>query len=104
MTGPETRSAPQETGDVHRNAYAFLDAVLKRYSAAKTYHIELLEETQMNSEMRRDWERRSVTAVVLPDRRYRFESQSAMGRGAPRVPHRPLSLDLSQGFPLSASV
>src|ERR1700730_12035226 len=81
VVGPETRSAPQETVDAQRNAYAFLDGVLKRYSTAKTYHIELVEETQLNSELRRDWERRSVTAVVLPDRRYRFEGQSGMGRG-----------------------
>jgi len=43
----------------------------ERYSAAKTYHIELVEETQLNSELRRSWERRSITAVVLPDKRYR---------------------------------
>jgi thiol-disulfide isomerase/thioredoxin len=82
VVGPETRSEPQETVDAHGNAYAFLDGVLKRYSAAKTYHIEMVEETQLNSELRRSWERRSVTAVVLPDRRYRFEGQSDMGRGA----------------------
>jgi hypothetical protein len=80
VVGPETRSAPQETVDAHQNAYAFLDGVLKRYSAAKTYHIELVEETQLNSELRRSWERRSITAVVLPDKRYRFEAQSDMGR------------------------
>jgi thiol-disulfide isomerase/thioredoxin len=81
VIGPETRSAPQETGDVHQNAYALLDGVLKRYSAAKTYHIELVEETQLNGELRRSWERRNITAVVLPDKRYRFECQSDMGRG-----------------------
>jgi len=81
VVGPETRSEPQETVDAHGYAYAFLDGVLKRYSAAKTYHIEMVEETQLNSELRRSWERRSVTAVVLPDKRYRFEGQSDMGRG-----------------------
>ncbi len=81
VVGPGTRSEPQETVDAHGYAYAFLDGVLKRYSAAKTYHIEMVEETQLNSELRRSWERRSVTAVVLPDKRYRFEGQSDMGRG-----------------------
>lgn len=81
VIGPETRSAPQETGEAHGNAYAFLDGVLKRYSAAKTYHIERVEETQLNSEMRRSWERRSITAVVLPDKRYRFEARSGAGSG-----------------------
>src|ERR1700721_53650 len=81
VIGPETRSAAQGTGDAHGNAYAFLDGVLKRYSAAKTYHIELVEETQLNSELRRSWERRSITAVALPDKRYRFECQSDTGKG-----------------------
>lgn len=81
VVGTETRSAPQEVGDPHGDAYSFLDGVLKRYAAAKTYHIEMVEETQLNSELRRSWERRSITAVVLPDKRYRFECQSDMGRG-----------------------
>jgi thiol-disulfide isomerase/thioredoxin len=81
VADPETRSAPQETVDAHGNAYTFLNSVLKRYSDAKTYHIERVEETQLDSELRRSWERRSITAVVLPDKRYRFECQSDMGRG-----------------------
>ncbi len=79
VVGPETRSAPQEVGDAHRDAYAFLDGVLKRYATAKTYHIELMEESELKSELKRSWEKRSMTAVVLPDKRYRFEARSDIG-------------------------
>jgi thiol-disulfide isomerase/thioredoxin len=82
IVGPETRSAPQEKGDAHGDAHTFLDAVLNRYATAKTYHIEFVEESELNSDLRRTWERRSVTAVVLPDKRYRFEVHSDIGWGA----------------------
>lgn len=75
---PSVQNAPQG-GDVRADAYSFLDGVLKRYSDAKTYHIELVEESDVTSALKRSWERRSMTAVVLPDRRYRFEAHSEIG-------------------------
>jgi thiol-disulfide isomerase/thioredoxin len=53
--------------------------VLKRYATAKTYHIELIMETQFNGDARKSWEKRSLTAVLLPDKRYRFEGHSSSG-------------------------
>jgi len=79
MSGPRVECAPQETADAGADAHAFLDRVLKRYETAKTYHIELVEESQFNSDLKRVWEKRSMTAVVLPDKRYRFEAHSEMG-------------------------
>ena len=79
MVGPEIRSVPQEAGDARGDAFAFLDGVLKRYATAKTYHIELIMETQFNGDARKSWEKRSLTAVLLPDKRYRFEGHSSSG-------------------------
>jgi hypothetical protein len=70
VVGSETRSAPQEVGDAHGDASAFLDGVLKRYATAKTYHIELVEEAQLNSDLKHTWEKQTTTAVVLPNERY----------------------------------
>jgi thiol-disulfide isomerase/thioredoxin len=84
VVGPETRATPQEKGDVRGNAFAFLDGVLKRYATAKTYHIELISETQINGDLRKSWEKRSLTAAMLPDKRYRFEGYSGTG-GAVQV-------------------
>jgi len=77
--GPGVECAQQETSDVRPDAYWFLDGVLKRYETAKTYHIELVEESQLNSDLRRSWDKRSMTAVVLPDKRYRFEVHFDIG-------------------------
>ncbi len=79
LVGLETRGFRQEAGGPRGDAHAFLDRVLKRYATAKRYHIELIEETQLNSEVRRSWEKRSLTGVILPDKRYRFEGQSSIG-------------------------
>lgn len=78
IAGLSVQNAPQ--GDDDRDdAYTFLDRVLKRYSDAKTYHIELVEESNVTSVLKRSWERRGMAAVVLPDRRYRFEAHSETG-------------------------
>lgn len=79
MVGPRVECTPQETGDARVDAYSFLDGVLKRYVTAKTYHIELIMETQFNGAVRKSWEKRSLTAVLLPDKRYRFEGHSGSG-------------------------
>ena len=71
--------ASKETGDARVDAHSFLDGVLKHYETAKSYHIELVEESQLNSELKRTWEKRSMTAVVLPGNRYRFEAHSDVG-------------------------
>ena len=73
---PRAECAPQETAEASPDAHTFLDGVLNRYETAKAYHIELVEEAQLNSDLKRTWEKRSMTAVVLPDRRYRFEAHS----------------------------
>jgi thiol-disulfide isomerase/thioredoxin len=79
VVGPETGATPQEKGDARGDAFTFLDGVLKRYATAKTYHIELISETQINGDLRKSWEKRSLTAVMLPDKRYRFEGYSGTG-------------------------
>ena len=81
MSGVRGECAPQEKSDARPEARSFLDGVLKRYATAKSYHIELVEETQLSGELMRRWERRSETAVVLPDKRCRFEAHSDMGWG-----------------------
>lgn len=79
MVGPRAELGPQEKGDAHGDAYTFLDGVLKDYASAKTYHIEFVEEANFKSDMRRYWEQRVISAVVLPDRRYRFEQRNEFG-------------------------
>jgi thiol-disulfide isomerase/thioredoxin len=73
------QSAPQVSGEARTNAQTFLDGVLKRYSEAKTYHIELVEESNFNTDLKRTWERRSMKAVMLPDKRYHFEVHHELG-------------------------
>jgi thiol-disulfide isomerase/thioredoxin len=80
VAGSEPRSASQEAVDTQGDAYKFLDGVLKRYATARTYHIEFSEETQLNSDVKRTWEKLDITGLILPDRRYRFEAQSSVGR------------------------
>ena len=70
VPGQETRSTKQEKDKALADTHSFLDEVLKRYATAKTYHIELVEESELNSDLRRTWERHSITAAVLPDKRY----------------------------------
>jgi thiol-disulfide isomerase/thioredoxin len=79
LGAPGTRSAQQETSDFSGDAHAFLDGVLKRYATAKSYHFELVEETQNESAVSRTWFKFSITAIVLPDKRYRFENHSNTG-------------------------
>jgi thiol-disulfide isomerase/thioredoxin len=80
FSDPASESVPQDSAaSTRETASAFLDRILKHYETAKTYHLELVDEVERNSEMSRSWEKRSFTAIVLPDKRFRFEAQSDMG-------------------------
>ncbi len=78
--GRVAKCEPQNTVTVHEDAHSFLDGVLKRYATAKTYHIELTDESQLNTDSSRLWLKRRMTAVLLPDKRFRFDVRFEMGR------------------------
>jgi hypothetical protein len=83
VSGQPTESVPQDSAAIAgETASAFLDRILQHYETAKRYHLELVDEVERNSEMSRSWEKRSFTAIVLPDKRFRFEVQSDMGSDA----------------------
>jgi thiol-disulfide isomerase/thioredoxin len=83
VSGQPTESVPQDSAAIAgETASAFLDRILKHYETAKTYHLELVDEVERNTEMSRSLEKRSFTAIVLPDKRFRFEAQSDMGSDA----------------------
>ena len=66
-----TQSAPP------KDALALLNEVSQGYADAKSYHIEAVEERAYNNELSRHWDRTLLTAIVMPDGRYRYEGRSA---------------------------
>jgi thiol-disulfide isomerase/thioredoxin len=77
----QTTSTPSASAGATSDALTFLNGVLERYAKAKTYYIESIEETELNTELRRTWEKRLTIAVMLPNNRYRFEQRSDIGWG-----------------------
>src|ERR1700685_651600 len=61
------------------DALALLTQVSQRYADAKSYHIEAVEERTSSNELHRDWQKMLMTAIVMPDRRYRYEGRSGFG-------------------------
>ncbi|MGA2099707.1 MAG: TlpA disulfide reductase family protein [Candidatus Sulfotelmatobacter sp.] len=62
-----------------QDATAILNEVSQRYSVAKSYRIEAVEERTSSSELNRDWQKTFMTAVVSPGGRYRYEGRSFIG-------------------------
>lgn len=62
-----------------KNALALLNEVCQRYADAKSYHIEAVQERVFSGDMRQNWEKTLMTAIVMSDGRYRYEGQSGIG-------------------------
>jgi thiol-disulfide isomerase/thioredoxin len=61
------------------DALALLTEVSQRYADAKSYHIEAVEERTSSNELQRSWQKTLLTAIVMPDGRYRYEGRSGFG-------------------------
>jgi outer membrane lipoprotein-sorting protein len=61
------------------DALTLLTQVSQRYADAKSYHIEAVEERTSSNELQRSWQKTLMTAVVMPDGRYRYEGRSGFG-------------------------
>jgi hypothetical protein len=62
-----------------KDALALLNEVSQRYADANSYHIEAVEESTSSNELSRHWDKRLLTAIVMPDGRYRYEGRSSAG-------------------------
>jgi thiol-disulfide isomerase/thioredoxin len=62
-----------------KDALALLNEVSQRYTDAKSYHLEAIEEKTESNELSRRWDKRLLTAIVEPDGRYRYEGDSGFG-------------------------
>lgn len=74
----QTSSGKSITG---ADALDFLNQVFERYARASTYHIEFVEENQISGDLTRTWDKSTTTAIVGPNRRYRFEKRADGGWG-----------------------
>jgi thiol-disulfide isomerase/thioredoxin len=71
---------PQSTPPAGKpDALILLTQVSQRYADAKSYHIEAVEERTSTNELHRDWQKMLMTAIVMPDGRYRYEGRSGFG-------------------------
>jgi thiol-disulfide isomerase/thioredoxin len=71
---------PQATPAAPANdALTLLNEVSQRYADAKSYHLEAVEEKTESHELSRHWNKRLLTAIVMPDGRYRYEGNSGFG-------------------------
>ncbi len=61
------------------DALALLNEVSQRYADAKSYHIEGVEEETSTTELSRHWDKRLLTAIMMPDGHYRYEGRSGVG-------------------------
>jgi thiol-disulfide isomerase/thioredoxin len=62
-----------------KDALALLNEVSQRYADAKSYHLEAVEENTTTTELSRHFDKRLLTAIVMPDGRYRYEGNSGSG-------------------------
>jgi outer membrane lipoprotein-sorting protein len=61
------------------DALKLLDQLGKRYQAAKSYHIELVQESRTSTDLSSSWSKVLMTAYQAPGDRYRFEGSSQQG-------------------------
>ena len=62
-----------------KDALTLLNEVSQRYADARSYHPEAVEEKTESHELSRHWNKRLLTAIVMPDGRYRYEGNSGFG-------------------------
>jgi thiol-disulfide isomerase/thioredoxin len=62
-----------------KDALTLLNEVSQRYADAKSYHLDAVEENTATNELSRHWDKRLLTAIVMPDGRYRYEGNSGSG-------------------------
>ena len=62
-----------------QDGLALLKEVGQRYTEAKSYHIEAVEEQNSSNELHRDWQKTLLKAIVMPGGRYRYEGRSGFG-------------------------
>jgi thiol-disulfide isomerase/thioredoxin/outer membrane lipoprotein-sorting protein len=77
----QTSSAPLEPGAPSSNALPFLMALFSRYAHATSYHLEYVEEHQIDGEFSRNWSKVFITSIVGPANHYRFERRGQFGEG-----------------------
>ena len=62
-----------------QDALALLNEVGQRYSAAKSYRMEAIEERTSSNELSRNWHKTILAVMVAPGGKYRYEGRSGMG-------------------------
>lgn len=77
----QTSSAPMEPSAPASDARPFLTELFSRYARATSYHLEYVEEHRMDGEFSRTWSKTVVTAIVGPEKQYRFERRGQFGTG-----------------------
>ncbi len=75
----DSKHADEKSNETRPDALAMLKQVCQRYPKANYYHIEKVEERQMNGDLLRDWSKSLTTAIVAPGNRYRFETHDEGG-------------------------
>jgi len=74
-----TLAALQTPDASTKDALTLLTEVSQRYADAKSYHIEAVEEGTSSNELQHSWQKTLLTAIVMPDGRYRYEGRSGFG-------------------------
>jgi len=61
------------------DALALLSEISQRYTNAESYHVEAVEESTSSNDLQRNWEKKLLTAIVMPGGRYRYDGRSGFG-------------------------
>jgi hypothetical protein len=48
------------------DALALLSEISQRYANAESYHVEAVEESTSSNDLQRNWEKKLLTAIVMP--------------------------------------
>jgi hypothetical protein len=62
------------------DAFPFLSEVFRLYAHETSYHLESIEETTLNGQFSRRWNKSLTTAIVREGNQFRFEIQGEQGR------------------------
>lgn len=68
-----------QSGPTGPDALTLLRQAGQRYTAAKSFHIEAVQEQVLNAELKREWQKSYFGAVVGAEHRYRYSAHSASG-------------------------
>jgi thiol-disulfide isomerase/thioredoxin len=77
----QTAVPATQNGGTKPDALTFLNQIFDQYAHASSYHIESVEETQLNGEFSRLWTKSFTTSIVGANNRYRFETSGDQGTG-----------------------